>query len=325
MGEGGQQMTALVVEANNPIDNRVKAGKQSLGALRILIVGSPIRSSPGDGAEPGPGPLRWPVPAGVGAAEWHDRPRPTPRDSRRCLWDAVPGIEQRVAANDPTLADPLGTRKKDDGGAATPRASRASHLLRLPDGRRVQQDPKGVDPGDRGRRARSGGRRPAGGASPVGRAGGGVTRPERQDSCRGPDRDQRGHRPQHGRRPRNTYSRDRHEQARTRCWRSTPPGSAPYAVFEPKFEHPAGSRRRGGPARPGLMSTDPTDVEVRWKEVPLQSRKRTGRRRPPRRKTRGAWSSSLRGWRRPRPPLRRGALPSRARPRCRRFPPTSRR
>jgi hypothetical protein len=51
------------------------------------------------------------------------------------------------------------------------------------------------------------------------------------------------------------------------------PGRAPYAVFEPKFEHPGGKGGLVGAGLPALVSsTDPSDVEVLWDEL-LSSRK----------------------------------------------------
>ncbi len=257
MGEGGQQMTALVVEANDPIDNRVKAGKQSLGALRILI------------DEPDPifagGWFKldrdhWPV-TGMELPVTIDPADPA---GFEVLWDAVPGIEQRVAANDPTLADPLGTRKRTM--AALHASGVTPHLLRLPDGRRVQQDPQGVALATEAAALAAGGddnleglrqsvERAAESAAPSGKTRAVVLIATSEVTVRNTGVD------------RNTYSRDRHGR-HAAVLAVNPPGSAPYAVFKPKFKHPSG-KGVAGVGLPALVSsTDPTDVEVLWKEVP---------------------------------------------------------
>jgi hypothetical protein len=47
------------------------------------------------------------------------------------------------------------------------------------------------------------------------------------------------------------------------------PGRAPYAVFEPAFKRPRGKADYLGAGLPALVSTtDPSDVEILWDEVP---------------------------------------------------------
>jgi hypothetical protein len=47
------------------------------------------------------------------------------------------------------------------------------------------------------------------------------------------------------------------------------PGMAPYAVIETKFKQPRGKADYAGAGLPALVSTtDPTDIEILWDEVP---------------------------------------------------------
>ncbi len=257
MGEGGQQMTALVVEANNPIDNRIKAGKHSLGALRILIEGpNPIFAGGWFKLDRD----HWPV-AGMELPVTIDPADPA---GFEVLWDAVPSIEQRVAANDPTLADPLGTRKRTM--AALHASGITPHLLRLPDGRRVQQDPHGVALATEAAALAAGGddqleglrqsvERAAESPAPSGKTRAVVLIATSEVTVRNTGVEN------------TTYTRDRHGR-HAAVLAVNPPGSAPYAVFEPKFKHPGG-KGVAGVGLPALVSsTDAADVEVLWKEVP---------------------------------------------------------
>jgi hypothetical protein len=104
---GGERTTALVVEAEAPLDNLVKVGKRAHGSVRILV---------GEGADQiytlGGRHKRdkdhWlvrgmEVPVSIDPAH--------PADFE-ILWDEIPSMPQRAAANEPALADPVGTRRK---------------------------------------------------------------------------------------------------------------------------------------------------------------------------------------------------------------------
>ena len=134
MSSAGHPMTALVVEANRPIDNRVKWGSHSLGLIRILI-----DSTPDPIYVAGRFKLDrdcWPV-RGMELPVTIDPADPSGFTVR---WEEVPSIEDRVAANDLTLADPLGTREKTMKALAasgatsveTAEAAITSHMKRSP-------------------------------------------------------------------------------------------------------------------------------------------------------------------------------------------------
>jgi hypothetical protein len=101
----GVRTTALVVDANRPLDSVPAIGNAGRGVVRILVT------------DPGPhyvagsfkmGEERWLVP-GMEVPVVIDPAQP---DRFEIDWDAIPSIEDRVAANDPTLADPAAARAK---------------------------------------------------------------------------------------------------------------------------------------------------------------------------------------------------------------------
>jgi hypothetical protein len=96
--------TALVIAADPPLSNMARWGTRGKGTVTILVDGGPD------------GPFyvaremeltedRWLV-CGMEIPVSLDPTRP---ECFEVEWDAVPSIEQRVEANDPTLADPVGT------------------------------------------------------------------------------------------------------------------------------------------------------------------------------------------------------------------------
>ena len=99
-------MVALVIEAEDPLDNRITFGGSSRGTVRILI-----------DAEPDPIYVardlkldrdHWLVP-GMQLPVMIDPAHP---DRFEIRWDQIPSMAQRAAANDPTLADPVATKKR---------------------------------------------------------------------------------------------------------------------------------------------------------------------------------------------------------------------
>jgi len=180
------------------------------------------------------------------------------------LWDAVPSIEQRVAGNDRTLADPVGTRKRT---MASLHASGVTpHLLRLPDGRRIQQDQHGVGLATEAAALAAGGDDPEEGLrrsielagqspAPSGKTRAVALIATSEVTVRNTGVDG------------TTYTRDRHGR-HAAVLAVNPPASAPYAVFKPKFKHPGGKGVAGVGVPALVSSTDPTDVEVLWKELP---------------------------------------------------------
>src|SRR4051812_23125031 len=96
-------MTALVAAAEHPLDNKVKIGKQGRGEVRIVVqTGSePIHATNQFKLDKD----HWLVPG----QEIQVSLDPKHPDDFEIDWDAVPSIEERAAANDPTLTNPPGT------------------------------------------------------------------------------------------------------------------------------------------------------------------------------------------------------------------------
>jgi hypothetical protein len=102
----GLRATALVVEAHAPPQGAPPFGRGSHGTLRVLVdngSGPASLSATFKYAED-----RWLVP-GMEVAVTIDSARP---DHFEVDWGAVPSMSDRVAANDPTLADPIGARRR---------------------------------------------------------------------------------------------------------------------------------------------------------------------------------------------------------------------
>src|SRR5262249_42221262 len=94
------------VEADDPLDNRIKFGKSSLGTVRILIEtdADPIYVARDFKLDR----EHWLVP-GMKLPVTVDRANPGSFEIR---WDEVPSMAERAALNDPALADPVATRKQ---------------------------------------------------------------------------------------------------------------------------------------------------------------------------------------------------------------------
>src|SRR4051812_2860326 len=112
----GEQMTALVIEAEDPIDNRIKLRTGGKGVVRVLVDGNPDPIYVARGFKLDRD--HWPV-VGMELPVTIDPAAPEKFEIR---WDEVPSMEERAAANDPTLVDPVGRGRK--------RRRRCSHLAR---------------------------------------------------------------------------------------------------------------------------------------------------------------------------------------------------
>ena len=99
-------MVALVIEADDPLDNRITFGRSSAGTVRILIDAErdPIYVARDFKLDRD----HWLVP-GMQVPVMVDPSHPETFEIR---WDQIPSMVQRAASNDPTLADPVGTKKK---------------------------------------------------------------------------------------------------------------------------------------------------------------------------------------------------------------------
>lgn len=99
--------TALVVGADPPLSNMARWGTRGKGTVTILVdhgPDAPIYVA----REMRLTEDRWLV-RGMEIPVSLDPARP---ERFEVEWDAIPSIEERVAGNDPTLADPAGTRRR---------------------------------------------------------------------------------------------------------------------------------------------------------------------------------------------------------------------
>src|SRR4051794_4829635 len=102
----GTRLTALVIDADAPPQGAPPFGRGSHGRVRIVVdngSGAAALSAPFKFKED-----RWLVP-GMEVAVTIDPARP---DHFEVDWEAVPSMSDRVAANDPTLADPMGAGRR---------------------------------------------------------------------------------------------------------------------------------------------------------------------------------------------------------------------
>jgi hypothetical protein len=255
-GSSAPRMTALVVETDDPLDNRMGRGDHSLGLVRILT--------------DGPSPLLAAGRFKLDRDHWVVRGMrlpvaidPAAPDGFEIAWEEVPSIEARVAANDPTLADPTATRDAvmQALGAAGVMADAAN---------KAPQDPRVValaaqvaagawdDPDGSRANFQSSLDDAAAAAAPAGseravalvatslatlkQEGGGE-----QDIHR--------------------FYRDRHGKHDV-VLAITQRGRPPYAVFVPGFKHERGKSAAVGAGLPAAVSTsNPNDVRVLWDEM----------------------------------------------------------
>ena len=253
-----EQMTALVIDTEDPLDNRIKLGKGGKGQVRILVE-----------AEPAPIYVardfkldkdHWPV-VGMELPVTIDPADPGKFEIR---WDEVPSIEERAATNDPTLADPAGAKKKAQqallaSGAAGPagpyapsddvretvvkaQAEAAEQGDGMPDHWQESLDQAANEPAPAGKTravvlfAASEATLKTEGGQPDGTGG-------------------HKFRTRHG----------KHD-----CVLAVNvPGSEPYAVYKPNFKHKGGKGIALGAGLPALVSSsDPSDIEILWDELP---------------------------------------------------------
>ena len=104
---GGERQTALVVEAEPPLDNLLKRGGRGHGSVRILV-GEGRDAIYTLGGRHKRDEHHWLV-RGMEIPVVIDRAQP---EAFEIVWDEIPSMAERVAAGDPALVDPLGTRKR---------------------------------------------------------------------------------------------------------------------------------------------------------------------------------------------------------------------
>jgi hypothetical protein len=243
--------TALVIAADNPLDNAPRWGKEGRGVVRILV-------------DPGPDQIyvarslrmtedRWLVP-GMEVPVAID---PTDPEEFEVEWDAIPSIEERAAANDPTLADPIGTQRKvvealKSAGLAGP------DLDKLPGGMGQMiargEEARAEATPDRFKEALE---RAAQEPAPAGKSRAVVQISTIIASLYSTGIDGSG--------PSSTQTTGK----RRAVLAVNVPGMAPYAVFKRKFHRPRDQGDVAGAGLPALVSSnDPTDIEILWKELP---------------------------------------------------------
>jgi hypothetical protein len=256
MGGGGEQMTALVVQAEAPLDNRIMRGKHHLGLVRILVAATPAPILVANRFKLDRD--HWPV-VGMQLPVTIELGNPGGFEVR---WDEVASIEARVAASDKTLADPLGTRKSvfDEltaSGAAPPMGQYPEDPQLSALAAQVYDAQMGDGSGTvanfeqsiENARAES---------APEGRIRAVVLIAASEATLRQADS---GDGTSYG------YYRDRHGKKAT-VLAVNVPGQAPYAVFDPKFDHREGKGAAPGAGLPAAVSaSDPTDVEILWDEM----------------------------------------------------------
>jgi hypothetical protein len=252
---------ALVVEADDPLDNLATArsasinfsGPLSLGVVRILVVAEPpIYVARGFELDRD----HWPV-VGMELPVMIDLADP---GSFEVIWDEVPGMTQRVAANDPTLADPVGTRRRTmeallaagvaGSGVSVPpgdpgAAGVAAQVLAVEMGNSDHLSDHFQESMDRAARE----------PAPAGRTRAVVLIAASEATVVTPRGNNRG------------YIKDRNGTHQA-VLAVNIPGRAPYAAFKPRFKHPEGKGNLIGAGLPAVVSSGaPTDVEVLWDEM----------------------------------------------------------
>ncbi len=104
---GTERATALVVEAEPPLDNLVKVGRRTQGSVRILI-GEGRNAIYVLGARHRRDRDHWLV-RGMEVPVSIDRSHP---EDFEVAWEEIPSMPERVSAGDPALVDPLNARKR---------------------------------------------------------------------------------------------------------------------------------------------------------------------------------------------------------------------
>jgi hypothetical protein len=251
-------MTALVVEADDPLDNRITFGKGGLGSVRILVDAKPdpiyvSRDFKLDRDH-------WPV-CGMYLPVTIDQACPERFEIR---WDEVPSISERAAANDPTLADPAGTRKKTlqalIASGATGPAGPHRPAVELRDVVVKAQADAATRDDDRLDHWEESLQRAADAPAPVGKTRAVVLVAASEATLRTEDSNADG--------SGGVLVKERHGKHDV-VLSVTVPGGKPYAVYVTKFDHKGGKGLAPGAGLPALVSSsDPSDIEILWDELP---------------------------------------------------------
>ena len=227
-------MRALVVAADAPVDNAswLSRGRYYDGNVRILI---------DEGSEPiyvartfRLDEDHWLVP-GMEIPVKIDPARPSEFEID---WAGVPSIEERVAANDPVLADPRAARRSVTEALEAVGVAGPSYQAAMPDRFEEHLERAAREPAPPGKRR----------AVAVISAITASVRQRNPDGAGGSDLTTSG--------------------KRKTVLSVTVPGKPPYAVLMPKLKHPRGRADVAHAGLPALVSeTDPNDVEILWDEL----------------------------------------------------------
>ncbi len=245
----GQRMNALVVAAEQPLDNRVMVGEQSRGTVRIVVedASPPIAASKTFKLDR----THWLV-TGMTIPVIVDPARPA---AFEIVWEDIPSIQDRVAASDPVLADPRAARAH--ASEVNQQVTIAANLGGLPPEVRsmIAQYNKPVSSDDRFAAAIEAAR---GRQAPEGRVSAAVlvaTSTATSKTAQGGDED----------------SNDKYRTMEGKhdvVLAVTVPDRAPYPVFVHDFRRPRGRHDLFGAGLPATVSElDPNDIVVLWDEV----------------------------------------------------------
>jgi hypothetical protein len=228
----GVRTTGLVVGATDPIDNKLRLGNRKRGWVRVIADagGNPVNAvNRFDLTE-----NRWLV-IGMEIPVTVDPEKP---GGFEIDWDAIPSMEERVAANDPTLADPISAQMK-----ARDALLAASGATDNPADPTAEQFKKAMT---------YAAEQPA----PAGKTRAIVHVVAITSTVRSYETSSG-----------NQTSKKRVSTGKRKAVLSVNvPDQAPYALLQHKFKRPPGM---SGWIVPALVSSsDPTDVEVLWDELP---------------------------------------------------------
>jgi hypothetical protein len=250
---GGERTTALVVEAEAPLDNLIKVGKRSHGSVRILVGEGPDRIYTNGGRHKRD-KEHWLV-RGMEVPVSIDPANP---EAFEVLWDQIPSMAERAAANDPALTDPIGTRRKVAEAviAATSAIDTSAMPPQLGKAIAKAQRESAEVPDIMSEQLAQAEQEPA----PAGKQRGVVLMATSVLKVRseGGDPDGGG--------PTQTYetSQGKHDTVLS----VNIPGLEPYAVYKENFKHPRKATLALGAGVPALISTtDPADIDVLWEHA----------------------------------------------------------
>jgi hypothetical protein len=251
VGEG-TRTTALVVEADVPPKGAFKVSKVGRCTTRILV-------------DTGSGPVSAARSEHLKQEQWLVRGMDVPvvfdpvePDDFEIAWDEVPSIEERAAANDPALADPIGAHRRviealEAAGMAGPNLGELPAVIG--GALAAEREAREAATPDRFAEAME---RAAGEPAPAGK-----TRAVVLISTIRPHLSQTGGHETGGASRRTTEGKCNAVLA------VNVPGNAPYAVYEKKFNSPRGRGDASGAGLPALVSSsDPNEIEVLWDELP---------------------------------------------------------